>query len=244
MSAVCPRCQSATYTHNGPIHHGTQHHQGHACGRPFVPCLAQSLIPDDRRALIARLRMARSALRGIGRVMGVGRTWLVGLLVQCFEAWPDPLHVQPSTRLHDVTRQRLEGEADDLSSFVKKTAHQPWSGIAMDAKTRHVMALPLGDRSRKSAQRLGAKLPLASRQHATVYPDQDGVDAGVMPAAPPRAMHQLARNTKHSERCKHTLRQRVSRLVREPLSFSTQLANPVGAIQYCMCHYHLLQAAA
>jgi insertion element IS1 protein InsB len=58
----------------------------------------------------------------------------------------------------------------------------------MDAKTRQVIAFHVGDRSRKSAKRLWAKMPAAYRQHATFYPDHDVVYAGVIPAAPHRAI--------------------------------------------------------
>jgi insertion element IS1 protein InsB len=34
------------------------------------------------------------------------------------------------------------------------------------------------------------------------------------------------------------LRQRVSRLVRQTLSFSKKLANPIGAIKFFICHYN------
>jgi len=40
------------------------------------------------------------------------------------------------------------------------------------------------------------------------------------------------------ERFNCTLRQRVSRLVRKPLSFSKKLANHIGAIKYFICHYN------
>jgi IS1 family transposase len=93
----------------------------------------------------------------------------------------------------------------------------------------------VGDRSRKSAKRLWAKIPLAYRQHATFYTDQYVVYAGVIPAAQHRAIHKLARKTNHIERFNNTLRQRVSRLVRETLSFSKKLANHVGAIKYFIC---------
>jgi hypothetical protein len=36
----------------------------------------------------------------------------------------------------------------------------------------------------------------------------------------------------------------VSRLVRDALSFSKKLANPIGAIQLFICHYNLTRAAA
>jgi insertion element IS1 protein InsB len=40
------------------------------------------------------------------------------------------------------------------------------------------------------------------------------------------------------------LRQRVSRLVRETLSFSKKLANHIEAIKDCICHYHLTRRVA
>jgi hypothetical protein len=42
----------------------------------------------------------------------------------------------------------------------------------MDATSRRVIALHIGDRRRRSAQRLWAKMPLAYRQHAMFYTDQ------------------------------------------------------------------------
>ena len=67
---------------------------------------------------------------------------------------------------------------------------------------------------------------------------------GVIPAAQHKAITQLARRTNHIERFNNTLRQRVSRLVRETLSFSKKLANHIGAIKYFICYYNLTRAAA
>jgi IS1 family transposase len=53
-----------------------------------------------------------------------------------------------------------------------------------------------------------------------------------------------ARKTNHVERFNNTLSQRVSRLVRETLSCSKQLANQIGAIKYSICHDNLARAAA
>ena len=176
--------------------------------------------------------------------MEVQLKWLLGFLVQGVEALPDHLHVQPVTCCGNVMIQRLEVEADDMSSFVQKKANQPWIWIAMEAKSRQVMAFHVGNRSRKSAKRLGAKIPEAYRQYATFYPDQYVVYIGVMPSAQHQAISTLARKTNHSERFNNTLRQRVSCLVREALSFSKKLANHIGAIQLFICHYNLMRAAA
>jgi insertion element IS1 protein InsB len=166
------------------------------------------------------LLVERISLRGICRAVGVKLKWLLGFLVQCVETLPDHLHIQPITCHGDVMLQRLEVEADEMASFVQKKANKQWIWIAMDATSRQVIAFHVGDRSRKSAKRLWVKIPHAYRQHAMFYTDQYVVYTGVIPAAQHRAISKLARKTNHIERFNNTLRQRVSRLVREALSFS------------------------
>jgi insertion element IS1 protein InsB len=150
-------------------------------GRQFVDCFEQSLVSEDTRALIERLLVERISLRGICRAVGVTLKWLLGFLVQCFKALPDHLHVQPVSCTQDVMIQRLEVEADAMQSFVQKKAHKQWMWIAMDTKNRQVIAFSVGDRSRKSARRLWAKIPQAYRQHATFSTDQYVVYNGVIP---------------------------------------------------------------
>jgi insertion element IS1 protein InsB len=241
---VCPRCKSSKYKKNGHIYNGKQNHHCHDCGRQFVQCCEQYLISEEKRGLIERLLVERISLRGICRAVGVTLKWLLGFLVQCYEALPDHLHVQPISCQCNVLMQRLEVEADEMASFVQKKANKQWIWIAMDAKTRQVIAFHVGDRSRKSAKKLWAKIPEAYRQHATFYTDQYVVYEGVIPAAQHRAISKLARKTNHIERLNNTLRQRVSRLVREALSFSKKLANHIGAIKLFICHYNLTRAAA
>jgi insertion element IS1 protein InsB len=123
---ACPQCGSSKYKKNGHIHHGKQNHHGHDCGRQFIRCFAQYLIADDTRALIERLLLERISLRGICRAVGVNLKGFLGFLVQCCEALPDHLHVQPITCQQDVLIQRLEVKADEMASFVKQKAHKQW----------------------------------------------------------------------------------------------------------------------
>jgi insertion element IS1 protein InsB len=74
-------------------------------------------------------------------------------------------------------------------------ANKQWLWIAMDAKTRQVIAFHVGDRSRRSAKRLWAKISQAYRQHAAFYTDQYVIYEGVIPAAQHRAISKLARKT-------------------------------------------------
>jgi insertion element IS1 protein InsB len=156
---VCPRCKSPKYKKNGHIHSGKQNHQCCDCGRQFVQCFEQYLIAEDTRGLIERLLVERISLRGICRAVGVKLKWLLGFLIQCVKALPDHFHVQPITCHSNIMMRRLEVEADEMASFVQKKANKQWIWIAMDAKSRQVIAFYVGDRSRRSAKRLWAKIP-------------------------------------------------------------------------------------
>jgi insertion element IS1 protein InsB len=140
--------------------------------------------------------------------------------------------------------QRLEAEADEMWSFVGKKANKQWIWIAMDSKTRQIIAFHIGDRSGESGEQLWTKLPPVYQQQATFYPDLYEVYKGVIPPAQHKAITKKARKTNHVERFNNTLRQRISHLVRDTLSFSKKLANHIGAIKFFICHYNLANVAA
>ena len=131
-----------------------------------------------------------------------------------------------------------------MHSFVQKKANEQWLWLAMDRPTRQIIAFHVGDRSRESAYELWAKIPGVYREQATFYTDQYDAYTGVIPAEQHKAITKKARTTNHVERFNNTLRQRVSRLVRETLSFSKKLANHIGAIKYFICYYNLTKAPA
>jgi insertion element IS1 protein InsB len=165
-------------------------------------------------------------------------------MVECFTACPDHLHVQAPPQPTAVVMSRLEAEADEMWSFVQNKANKPWIWIAMDATTRQIIAFHVGNRSRESGKELWAHIPLVYRAQAMFHTDQYAVYKGVIPAEQHRAITKNARKTNHIERFNNTLRQRVSRLVRETLSFSKKLANHIGAIKYFICHYNLTRRVA
>jgi hypothetical protein len=108
-------------------------------------------------------------LRGICRAVGVTLKWLLGFLVQCVEALPDHLHVQPISCDGNVMLRRLEVEADEIASFVQKKAHKQWIWIAMDATTRPVIAFHVGDRSGRALSSYGPRFlwPIVSTPRFT-----------------------------------------------------------------------------
>jgi insertion element IS1 protein InsB len=241
---ACPGCGSIQFKKNGHIHSGKQNHRCKACGRQFVASAEDRIIADEQRTLVAHLLRERISLRGICRAVGVSLTWLLHFMVECFAACPDHLHVPRPAGPAEVVLHQLEAEADEMWSFVGKRANRQWIWMAMDAKTRQVIAFHVGDRSRDSAQALWAKIPVAYREQARFHTDQYEVYKGVIPAERHQAITKQARKTNHIERFNNTLRQRLSRLVRETLSFSKKLANHIGAIRYFICHDNLTRAAA
>ena len=241
---ACPACGSRRYKKNGHTRHGKQKHQCKACERQFGATTDDRLIADDRRTMVEHLLRERVSLRGICRTVGVSLTWLLHFMVECFTACPEDLHVQLPARPTSVVLSRLEAEADEMWSFVQKKANKQWVWIAMDAKTRQIIAFHVGDRSGESGKALWANIPIVYREQATFHTDRYDVYKGVIPVEQHRAITKKARKTNHIERFNNTLRQRVSRLVRETLSFSKKLVNHIGAIKYFICHYNLTRRGA
>jgi len=169
---ACPACGSNRYKKNGHTRRSKQNHQCQACERQFVATAEDRRMADEQRTMVEHLPRERISLRGICRAVGVSLTWLLHFMGECFRACPDDFHVRLPHRPTDVVMRRLEAEADEMWSFVKKKANKPWVWIAMDAITRQGMAFHVGDRSRDSAKALWAKMPLVYREQATFNTDQ------------------------------------------------------------------------
>src|SRR5512145_1993614 len=89
--------------------------------------------------------------------------------------------------------------------------------MAMNTQTCRIIVFHVGDHSRKSDEQLWAKIPVAYREQVTFYTDRYEAYTGVIPAAQHNAITKLTRKTNHLERFNNTLRQRVSRRVRDTL---------------------------
>ena len=229
---------------NGHLPSGKQSNRCNDCGQQFVLDFEQRLVSDEDRELIKRLLCERLSLRGICRTVGVGMKWLMGFVVQCYEAAPDDLNVRLPASPKHVMFYRLTAEVDELQSFVGKKKNKQWLWLAIDSDTRQALAFHVGDRSKKSARKLWKKLPAVYRQHATFWTDGCASYQGVIPATQHRIVTKASRGTNHIERLNCTLRQRVSRLVRATLSFSKKLSNHIEAIKYFLSQYNLELAKA
>ena len=114
--------------------------------------------------------------------------------------------------------------------------------LAIDRNTREIIGCYLGDRSRKSAKKLWESLPSVYRQCTVAYTDFWEAYKTVIPSKRHRAVGKETGQTNHIERLNNTFRQRISRLVRESLSFSKKMENHVGAVWYFIHDYNAQQS--
>jgi insertion element IS1 protein InsB len=194
---VCPDFGSTRYKKNGHTRHGKQHHFCNTCERQFSAGANPHLIAHERRTVVEHLQRERISLRGICHAVGVSLGWLLHFMVECFATCPDYLYVTLPAHLSKVLIHKLESEADAMWSFVAKKANKQWIWVAMDAKTRQIIAFHVGDRRRESAKALWAIIPEVYHQHATFYTDQYDVYNGVMSAERQKAITKKARKTNH-----------------------------------------------
>ena len=233
----CPHCGLSHIKRNGHTHYRKQNHQCLDCGRQFVQD-SQHITQGDR-TMIKRLLLERLSLLAICRVMGVSLRWLLSFIADLYDTLPDDLNVQLPKKLDPrVKLLRLHAEADEMWSFVARKANKQWVWIAIDAESKQIIAFYVGDRSRKSARKLWNRIPLIYRRQASFDTDDWEAYKGVIPASQHRVCAKGSGHTNIIERFNCTLRQRVSRLVRETLSFSKSLSNHIGAIKYFICHYN------
>ncbi len=217
---------------NGTTRRGKQNHKCRDCGRQFVE--KPQWKPKDKatNALIDRLLLERIPLAGIARVLKLSESWLQQYVNQTDEQVRQPAEVVPKTTA------RLTVQMDALWSFVDDKGNQQWVWLALAVATRASIGCHVGDRSQASAHALWDSLPCRYRQDARIDTDHWEASACVLPSKRPFAVDKDAGLTRYIERLNNTLRQRISRLVRQSLSFSKKLDNHIGAIWNFIHHYN------
>ena len=145
-----------------------------------------------------------------------------------------PEQVEVSTK----PKKPLTVEMDELWSFVDEKDNEQWVWLALDAATREIVGVQIGDRSTQSAKALWNSMPGVYRQCAVIYTDHWSAYAAVLPTHRHRSVDFGRGLTSYIERFNGTLRQRVSRLVRKCLSFSKKLDNHTAAIWNFVHHYN------
>lgn len=230
-SAICPTCGSDDIMKNGTTRRGKQNHKCRDCGRQFVENPGWKPKDQQTYTLIDRLLLERIPLVGIARVLQLSESCLQQYVNACYAEVPQKTEVVPKTTA------RLVVQMDELWSFVDDKGNKQWVWLALDQATREIIGCHVGDRSQHSAQVLWDSLPRRYRQYACIYTDHWNAYACVLPSKRHFAVDKDSGLTSHIERLNNTLRQRVSRLVRQSLAFSKKLENHIAAI-WNFIHYY------
>lgn len=228
----CPSCESQKISRNGQTRHGKQNYKCQACGRQFVLDPVWKAITPEQYGLIERLLLERVSLAGIARVLQISED-----TVQRYVNAQAEVVVQ-QVEVSAKPKKRLTVQMDELWSFVDDKGNEQWVWLAIDAQTREIVGVHVGDRSAVSAQALWNSMPPVYRQCAVIYTDHWSAYGAVLPKQRHRSVDKDSGLTSYIERFNCTLRQRVSRLVRKCLSFSKKLENHIAAIWNFVHHYN------
>lgn len=223
MTIKCKKCFSAHTKKNGKAPSGSQKYRCKECGYAFVEYPKKQKISEEKKALVNRLLLEKLSLAGIARSVGVSEAWLQGYVNKKYKNISKALE-------HPKGRFRLVLECDEMGSFCGNKKHKQWIWIALNRDTRAIVGLHIGDRSNKGAKALWNSLPASCKEYSTIYTDFWESYKAIFPEKQLTQCGKEEGHTNHVERFNNTLRQRVSRLVRQTLSFSKKLTNHVGAI--------------
>jgi insertion element IS1 protein InsB len=216
---------------NGTTRRGKQNYKCRDCGRQFVENPQWKRREADTRATIDRLLLEKIPLAGIARVLKLSESWLQGYVNQCYKVVPRQVQVIAKPQ------GSLTVQMDELWSFVDDKGNKQWVWLALDVTTREIVGCHIGDRSKDSALALWQSMPGVYRQCAVIYTDHWEAYKAVLPSQRHYAVGKETGLTSYIERFNNTLRQRVSRLVRQTLSFSKKLENHISAI-WNFIHYY------
>jgi insertion element IS1 protein InsB len=228
---TCPSCGSQKVVKNGRIHNGKQNHQCTACDRQFVEAPQQKRIDPHTKAFIDKLLLEKLPLAAIARVCDVSESWLQQYVNHKYAAVPKTVNVSSK-------KGHLTIECDEMWSFVQDKGNKQWIWLALDVATGEIVGVYVGERSEQDARQLWNSLPGVYRQCAVAYTDFWDAYGCVFPSERHNAVGKETGKTSYIERFNCTLRQRVSRLVRQTLSFSKELANHIGAVWMFVHHYN------
>lgn len=161
----CPNCGSKEVSRNGKTRHSKQNFKCRECGRQFVLNPAWKPITEEQKELMSRMLLERISQAGIARVLQVSEDTVQRYVNSQATAVKKQVEVTPKEK------KRLNVQMDELWSFVDSKGNQQWVWLALDAETREIVGVHIGDRSAASAQALWDSIPPVYRQCAVIYTD-------------------------------------------------------------------------
>lgn len=157
MECKCPSCSSSLVKKNGHIHNGKQNYRCLPCGRQFVLEPTKKTIDEGTKNLIRKTLLERISLEGVCRVFDVSMPWLLEFIGGLIAELPEDLNAEMVEEDDDIEIVVLE--ADELWSYVGSKDNPQWLWLVMHSRTRQVVAMQVGPRNKRTAEKLFFKLP-------------------------------------------------------------------------------------
>ncbi len=157
MECKCPNCTSNLIKKNGHIHNGKQKYQCLACKKQFVLDPAQKLIDEKTKSLVKKTLLERVSLEGVCRIFDISMPWLLEFISGLIQQLPENLNAEVVHENDEIEVVVLE--ADELWSYVGSKDNPQWLWLIMHSRTRQVVAMQVGPRSKQTAEKLFYKLP-------------------------------------------------------------------------------------
>ncbi|MEG3989658.1 IS1 family transposase [Microcoleus sp. S28C3] len=121
------------------------HYKCRECGRQFVLNPAWKAMEKEQQELMQRMLLERISQAGIARVLQVSED-----TVQRYVN-ARAVVVKKQVEVSSKPKKRLNVQMDELWSFVDNKGNQQWIWLALDAQTREIVGVHIGDRSAVSA---------------------------------------------------------------------------------------------
>jgi insertion element IS1 protein InsB len=139
---------SEEVSRNGQTRHGKQNYKCRECGRQFVLNPTWKAITKEQQELMSRMLLERISQAGIARVLQVSEDTVQRYVNAASVVEKKQVEVSPKPK------KRLTVQMDELWSFVDNKGNQQWVWLALDAETREIVGVHIGDRSALSASGL------------------------------------------------------------------------------------------
>jgi IS1 family transposase/transposase-like protein len=171
----CPNCGSEAVNRNGQTRHHKQNYKCRECRRQFVLNPTWKAITKEQEELMSRMLLERISQAGIARVLQVSEDTVQRYVNAASVA------VKKQVEVSAKPKKRLSVQMDELWSFVDNKGNQQWVWLALDAQTREIVGVHIGDRSAVSALALWNSMPPVYRQCAVIYTDHWSAYDSVLP---------------------------------------------------------------
>ena len=143
----CPSCGSDQLVKNGKIDHGKQNLKCLECSRQFVQDRENKVIEHATKELIELISCCSKKFPGVAlpeqrECQSRGcKAMSMPYMKQC------PNRSRPGQK-----KGRLVVQCDEMWSFVGHQGNKQWVWLALDLRTREIVGVYVGDRSREGAQ--------------------------------------------------------------------------------------------